>query len=264
VTAISLRLTLLLALLWAAPAWAAESPAAAGTPRPTSLNDTRSTLEKWVETRQLISKTRSDWQSDREMLEQSIQLFERELKAVEDQMTKLSTNSTQADKERAQADAQVKSANESLDRTKQFATGFESEMNKLVPRLPKPLQEILKPLLAKLPSDPANTKMAAAERAQVIVGILNEIDKFNNAVTIFSEKRKNDQGEEIAVQTVYLGLGAAYFVSDAGDLAGTGTAGANGWDWTVKNELASSIKEVLRIYRNERPPRFISLPATIK
>ena len=263
-TAISLRLTLLLALLWTASVRAAESPGAAGTPRPASLNDTRSTLEKWVETRQLISKTRGDWQSDKEMLEQSIQLFERELKAVEEQRAKLSTNSTQADKERAQAEAQLKSANESLDQTKQFASGVEGDISKLVPRLPKPLQEILKPSLARLPSDPANTKMAATERAQVIVGILNEIDKFNSAVTIFSEKRKNEKGEEVAVETVYLGLGAAYFVSDACDFAGTGTVGANGWDWTVKSELGSSIKEMLRIYRNERPPRFISLPATIK
>jgi len=198
------------------------------------------------------------------MLEQSIQLFERELKGVEEQMAKLSTNSSQADKERAQADVQLKAATESLDQTKQFATSFESQINKLVPQLPKPLQEILKPLVARLPTDAANTKMMATERAQAIVGILNELDKFNNAVTIFSEKRKNDKGEEVAVETVYVGLGAAYFVSDAGDFAGTGAPAANGWDWTVKPELASAVKEVIRTYRNERPPRFISLPATIK
>jgi len=261
VTAFSLRLTLVVLLCAVSARSADNSP---GTPRPTSLNDTRSTLEKWVETRQLISKTRSDWQSDKEMLEQSIQLFERELKGVEEQMTKLSTNSSQADKERTQADAQLKAATESLDQAKQFAMGFEGQINKLAPQLPKPLQEILKPLLARLPNDAANTKMLATERAQAIVGILNELDKFNNAVTIFSEKRKNDKGEEVAVETVYVGLGAAYFVSDAGDFAGTGTPGATGWDWTVKPELASAVKEVLRTYRNERPPRFISLPATIK
>ena len=106
--------------------------------------------------------------------------------------------------------------------------------------------------------------MPATERAQVIVGILNELDKFNNAVTIFSEKRNNGKGEEVAVETVYVGLGAAYFVNDAGDFAGSGTPGADGWEWTARSELASPVREVIRIYRNEQPARFISLPAVIR
>ena len=47
-----------------------------------TLSETRSTLEKWVETRQLVSKTRSDWQTDKETIEQTLQLFDRELKSV--------------------------------------------------------------------------------------------------------------------------------------------------------------------------------------
>jgi len=228
------------------------------------LFETRSTLEKWVETKQLISKTRSDWQTDKETLEQTIKLFERELKGVEDQFSKLSTNSTQVEKERLETEASLKASNEGLAPAQQFATDFEAELTKLVPRLPQPLQEILKPLLARLPSDPAKTKMKPTERVQVIVGILNELDKFNNAVTIFSEKRKNASGAEMAVETVYVGLGAAYFVNDAGDFAGMGTPGANGWEWTVKPEIGASVREVIRIYRNERPARFVPLPAAIR
>jgi hypothetical protein len=228
------------------------------------LARTRSTLEQWVETRQLISKTRSDWQTDKETLEQTIQLYERELKTIEEQMSKVSTNSTQVDNERAQAEALLKSSTDSLDRSREFAAGFEGRITKLVPQLPVPLQDILKPLLARLPADPANTKMAVTERVQVLVGVLNELDKFNNAVNLFSEKRKNDKGEEVAVETVYVGLGAAYFVNDADNFAGTGVLGANGWEWSIKPELASSVREVVRIYRNERGARFVALPATIR
>jgi chromosome segregation ATPase len=228
------------------------------------LNEARSTLEKWVETRQLISRTKSDWQSDKETLEQTIKLFERDLQSVEDQMSKLSTNNTQVEKERGQAEALRNSSNESLERTRQFADGFEAELGKLMPQLPVLLQDILKPLLNRLPADRANTRMSAAERAQVIVGILNEIDKFNNAVSIFSEKRKNEKGEEVAVETVYAGLGAAYFVNDSGDFAGTGVAGKSGWEWTIKSDLAPSVREVIRIYRNERTARFVTLPAVIR
>lgn len=229
----------------------------------TSLGDARSNLEKWIETRQLIARATSDWQADKETIEQTAQLFARELKSVEDQISKVSTNSTQVDKELAQAEALSKSSTEILDRTRQLAAGLEGQLTKLVTRLPMPLQEILKPLLNRIPADP-NTRTSAAERLQAIVGVLNELDKFNNTVSVFSEKRKNPKGEEVAVETVYVGLGAAYFVNDAGDFAGMGGPGPGGWDWMIKPELASAVREVIRIYRNERPARFVPLPAVIR
>src|SRR5881394_2204247 len=88
----------------------------------TPLVEARSVLQTWVEARQSIAKTRSDWQSDKEMLEQTIQLFERELKGVEEQMSKLGTNSTQVEKERVQAETSLAASNQSLDQAKQFAT----------------------------------------------------------------------------------------------------------------------------------------------
>ena len=233
---------------------AAESP----------INDARATLEKWVETRQLISKTKSDWQSDKESLEQTIALYERELKGIDEQMSKVSTNNTQVEKEMQEATALQKQSNEALVQSRQFATEFEAQVGKLAPQLPIPLQDILKPMLARLPADPTNTKMLAAERVQVLVGILNELDKFNNAVNVFNERRKNPKGEEVAVQTIYIGLGAAYFVNEAGDFAGVGAPGANGWEWNVKNEIASTVQEVVKIYRNEKTARFVTLPAAIR
>jgi hypothetical protein len=228
----------------------------------TSLRETRSTLEKWVEIRQLISKTRSDWQTDKETLQQTAELYQRELAAVDQQMGKISTNNAQVDKERVEAEALKSSSSASLERAKGFALQFEKKITALAAQMPVPLQDTLKPLLNRLPADPSS-KMSAPERLQVIVGILNEIDKFNSAVSVFSEKRKNSKGEEVAVETVYIGLGSAYFVNDKGDFAGTGSPGATGWEWTTKPELASSVREVIRIYRNERPATFVSLPVTL-
>jgi hypothetical protein len=228
------------------------------------LSEARSTLDKWVETRQLISRTKADWQSDKELLEQSLRLFERELKGVEEQMSKLGTNSSQVEKERVQAEALLRSSNDALDGARQFATDFEGKITKLVPQLPAPLQEILKPYLNRMPTNSASTRLAPPERIQIVVGILNELDKFNNAVSIFNEKRKNEKGEEVAVETVYVGLGAAYFVNEAGNFAGSGSRGQNGWEWSLQPELASLVREVIRIYRNEEPARFVALPATVK
>ena len=228
------------------------------------LTESRSTIEKWIETRQLISKTRSDWQTDKDTLEQTVALYERELKTIDEQMSKVSTNNTQVTKEMAEAEALKKSSNEARDRAAQFATEFEVKLKKLVPQLPQPLQDTLKKDLARIPADSANTKMLAAERVQICVAVLNELDKFNNAVNVFNEKRKNDKGEDVAVQTLYVGLGAAYFVNDTAHFAGTGTPGANGWEWSNKPELASKVEEAVKIYRNERTAHFMTLPVAVK
>ncbi len=229
-----------------------------------SLEETRSTLEKWVETRQLISRSRTDWQSDKDLLEQTAALYERELKSLDDQMSKTSTNNTQVAREMAEAEALKQSSRDTLEHVRQFAAGFEASVREQASKLPAPLQELIKPQLAKMPADPANTKMLAAERIQVLVGVLNELDKFNNAVNVFSEKRRNEKGEEVSVQTLYVGLGAAYFVNDTADFAGVGHPANDGWQWANQPELASRIQESIKIYRNERTAHFMPLPVTIQ
>jgi hypothetical protein len=230
----------------------------------TPVNDARGNLEKWVETRQLTSKVRTDWQSDKELIEQSLALYERELKTVADKMGKISTNNVQVDKERLEAEALKKSAGESLARAREFSAQIEGKIRQFAPRLPAPLQEAIKPLLNRLPADPANTKMSAAERLQTVVGILNEMDKFNSAISLYNEKVKNDKGEEVAVETVYVGLGGAWFVNETGDFAGAGVPGPNGWTWTVQPGLADKVRLAIKIYRNEHSPGFVPLPVTVR
>ncbi|MFO1487245.1 MAG: DUF3450 family protein [Verrucomicrobiota bacterium] len=230
-----------------------------------TLGEARSVLERWVETRQLISKTRSDWQTDRETLEQTIQMYERELAALDDQLSKISTNNTQVVREMAEAAALQKSSNETLDSVRQFATGLEGRVTRFAPQLPTPLQEILKPQLARLPADPANTKMLPAERMQVLVGFLNEVDKFNNSINVFyTEKRRNAAGAEVAVQTLYVGLGAGYFVNEAADFAGVGAPAAAGWEWAAAPGIAPDVQEAVKIYNNKKAAQFVMLPAAVR
>ena len=66
---------------------------------------------------------------------------------------------------------------------------------------------------------------------QNVVAMLNEADRFNSAITLTVELRKDAEGKERQVQTIYLGLGQAYFADEKGTIAGTGVPGANGWAW---------------------------------
>ena len=140
------------AALIAIPAVTALLPVWAGD----ALTDTRLTLEKWVETRQLISKTRSDWQTDKDTLEQTVALYERELKSLDEQMAKVATNNTQVANEMAEAEALKKASNEARDSAAKFATEFEAKLKKLAPQFPTPLQDIIKKDLARIPAAAAH------------------------------------------------------------------------------------------------------------
>src|SRR5687768_6794805 len=99
---------LLLPLFWAGPSLlAAEN---------NPLTEARTSLQSWVQTRQLISKTKLDWQADKETLGQTILAFERALKGVEEQSAKLTTNSTEVEKQRLEAEAILNSSKEGIER----------------------------------------------------------------------------------------------------------------------------------------------------
>lgn len=229
-----------------------------------ALTEARSTLEKWVETRQLIARAQSDWQQDKDTLLQTIALYEREMAALSEQMAQVGTNNTQALKEFKEAESLKQVSLAARERAASVAAETERNLKSLAPRLPLPLQEGLRKELVRMPDDPSNTKMVPAERVQVCVGVLNEIDKFNSALNVYSEKRKNAKGEEVSVQTLYVGLGVAYFVNDLSDFAGIGTPGSGGWEWVNKPEIAARVADTIKIYRNEMTARFVTLPAAVR
>jgi len=229
-----------------------------------SLATTRSTLEQWVQTRQLISKTRSDWDADKETLAQTTTLYERELKSIAEQMSKVSTNNAQVEKERLTATASQSELEAAAEQARTLVAGLEKRVQELAPSFPPPLAEKLSSSLKRIPADPTNTKMSGIERMQNVVGILNEVDKFNAAVTVVSEVQKNSSGAEVQVETLYLGLAQAYFVDKAGEYAGVGTPSTTGWQWTPNNALASKIQKTISMYKNATPADFVSLPVQIK
>ncbi len=234
---------------------AAESP----------LEATRAGVAQWVQTRQLISSTRSDWERDKEALTQTKALYERELASIEERFSRLSTNVTQVDRDLTQARVETEAAEAALARAKELAGALESRLNALLPQLPPPLRQQADPLLKRLPKNADSAeKASAAERLQTVVGLLNEIDKFNGSVAVVSEVQKTADGAEVQVDTVYLGLAQAWFVDREATIAGVGVPGARGWEWESRPELAPAIRLAIAAYREAETPQFVLLPFTLR
>ena len=65
------------------------------------------------------------------------------------------------------------------------------------------------------------------------------------------------------VTVVYLGLGQAYYAAERGAVAGTGTAGPDGWVWFEAPAEADAIRRVIAILQNTEPAAYVGLPIRI-
>lgn len=228
------------------------------------LTETRSLIEQWVQARQLADRTRTDWASDRALLEQSKVLFERELQAEEERMRRIGTNVVQVGVERVETERELAAANAALERLGSLVAEFENRVRALSPLIPDPLRPDLQPFLNRLPAEGAPTRLSVPERLQTVVGFLNELDKFNSTVTLADEKRADPSGQQASVEVIYLGLGQAYFVDATGRFAGVGRPGPEGWQWTTRNEIGPAVRDAVAMYRNAKPAAFVTLPAAVR
>jgi len=239
---------------------AALCASAADAPTPDS---TRATLAKWVETQQIIAKERQEWEQGKAILQSRIEAVRGEIAAMGQRLDDARHAASEANAKKAGDVAESGRLQQSAARLQTSATELEAGLRTLDARLPDPLRQKVKPLFDRMPSDAATTAISLAERYQNIVGILNEVGKFNNDITMVTEVRTLADGKPAEVRTVYIGLAQAYFVSAKGD-AGIGRPGASGWEWTNATEIGPQIAEAVEILQNKAKPKFVSLPVKVQ
>ena len=243
------------------PADAAAAPAS-GKAAPT-LDETRLTLSKWIETQQIISKERNDWQQGKEILQGRIELVGKEVGILKDRIKQSEAAVEESNKKRDELVAENDALKASGAQLGEAVTLMEGQLRKLMKQMPEPVSTKLSPLMQRMPVDPSNTRVTVAERFQNVLAVLSELNKANSELAISYEIRKFADGSSGEVQVIYVGLAQAYYISPRGD-AGIGRPGEDGWTWTPAPEAARSILSTLEIIQGKESPAFVPLPITIK
>jgi hypothetical protein len=228
------------------------------------VQEARTALEKWVETRRILSAERRDWALGREMLAERIELVQREIESLRASIGEAEGNIAEADRKRAELLVEEERLSAAAAVLGTAVGDLEQGTRRLVARLPEPLRERVRPLTQQFPEDPQATELGLAQRYQNVVGTLNAVNKFNREVSAFSEVRPLADGSASEVTALYLGIGQGWYVNAAGDLAGIGTASEDAWVWTPADEHAPAVAEAVAIQRGERPPAFVQLPIRIQ
>ncbi len=228
------------------------------------VENTRAVLEKWVETRRIISQEQRDFALGQEMLGERVKLTENEIKSLKAKIKDAEASITEADKKRTELideNGKLKGASASLEG---IVSALEKRVKSLLKQLPDSIRERVKPLSQRFPEDSKETKLSLGERFQNIAGVLNEINKFNGEITVTSEVRNFPDGTSSEVTALYIGIGQAYYVNGSGTVAGIGTASSKGWIWKPADESATEIAEAIAILKNEKEASFVRLPIEIQ
>lgn len=228
------------------------------------VGNARDALAKWVETEQVISREKEDWNMGREVLEQRISLMEGEVAALEQKIAETRKAIAEIRVKRDELVADNRSLHDAQTVLETVVQRLETKTKRLLVAIPEPLAQRVAPLSRRLPDDPANTELSLSTRFQNVIGVLNAINKFNADITLTNEVRTLPDGSSAEVKALYLGLGQAYYVTPNGLSAGIGRPSQEGWDWVAADEMAEEISRAIAIFQNEEKPAYVPLTVTVQ
>lgn len=237
---------------------------AAETEPPAIVTNTRDTLARWVETEQLIAREKEQWQQGRELLGQRISLLESEISTLREKLADSRQGLADVEGRRLDLFDEKQELEQASAVLHEAIADFEARTGALVGRLPGPLKDRVRPLADRLPEEPTSTRLSLSERFQNVIGVLNEVNKFQSDVHAVSELLELPDGSTAEVRALYLGLAQAWYVTADGTAAGIGRPGADGWVWTADDELAPQVERALEILQNEGVPAYVPLPVEIR
>lgn len=235
-----------------------------------AVDEFRATMERWVASRQVLSKERADWLVEKETLEATRGLLEREREALRAEIKGLEERDAGASEERLDLLRQRDDYQASAASLEAKIRVLESRVLALVPRLPGPLQDRVELLLVQIPDDPEQTRVPLGQRLMNVLGVLAQAEKFNSTATFVGETRSIGSDPEAAsqkvqVRTLYWGLAQAIYVDSQGRAAGIGRPTPDGWAFREEPDLADRARLLLDIYEgNVDTIAFVPLPVEIQ
>lgn len=250
----------LLGLAVAFPAPGAPRQGEDEAPSSSHIEDTRTVIEKWVETRRLISKEESDWAFGRELMQERVELTKRQIEVLRGRIEAAEKSIAEADVKRDELVAKDEALADAASAYANAITGLEARTRALLRQMPAPLVDRVRVFSQRLPADPVNSDASLADRFLTVIGVLNDANKFNNEITLTNEVRELDEETTAEVATLYLGVGQAYYVTADGKRAGIGTASEDGWEWTRADASAPAIAAAIAVFQNEVPAAFVRVP----
>jgi len=205
--------------------------------------------QQWTSLERQKDELRSEWRTQKPVLEQQLTLLEREISELD---TLIKTTTEQQDDVEQQRLAML----EEQTRLEQDSAALEASLaqaslnlHSLTRDLPPPLSKHWDDDLARLD----NPLATVSERFQKLLDLLGQLDDFDAKVTLNEAVMTVGDGGDHVVKQVYLGLSHGWYVTADQRFAAAGMPGPDGWAWTAVPDGAAIAKIVAILEQREHP-----------
>jgi len=210
--------------------------------------------QQWTSLERQKDELRSEWRTQKPVLEQQLTLLEREISELE---TLIKTTTEQQDDVEQQRLAML----EEQTRLEQDSAALEASLaqaslnlHSLTRDLPPPLSKHWDDDLARLD----NPLATVSERFQKLLDLLGQLDDFDAKVTLNEAVITLGDGGDHVVKQVYLGLSHGWYVTADQRFAAAGMPGPDGWAWSPVADGAA-IAKIVGILEQREHPEFVSI-----
>jgi len=219
----------------------------------------REVIAQYVNTRQAIARVSNEWKAYQELTQRRVDLYQREIDQLRKAIMTAEAETTQAEREIARIRDDIRTLRDSNNVVLQALPEMENKLRELYQYFPAPLKNKVQRLVQQL-----GRGRQASDRMAVLIGVLNEVDKFNAEFSFDTIEKVLPGGETRLVDVIYLGLGMAYYADKEGRVGGVGVPAEGEWKWTERNDLAPGIRMAVRYYNSEiKPAMMVELPIEI-
>ena len=226
----------------------------------TTLKDTTTIIQEWIQTEQLISEETTEWNIEKAALLDIRDALKTEIIELDKRLAESEEEAVGAAKQRTEL---LEQKNEIEDTTRSLIEGvdtLEIQVEEAFKILPTPLAKRLQPFRQKLNNQIENYNIPLRQRVDTLLSLLQAVSLFHRNISIERQEFSLEDGVSREFQVMYFGLGIAYFVNESGTVAGYGSPSKNGWVWKRDDSLALEISTGLDMVNNRAMPRFLKLP----
>jgi hypothetical protein len=249
------RFTLLLSLLFLCLLFASVRSRASD-----SVDSVEEAATEWIKTRAETVRLETEWASQRELLESTVNALSERARTIEDKRDNLKAKTVAERTEFATLQEKNQVAADRMQATDARLKELKDRLIQLRPSLPPRLSEALELPYRSL----AGTELGPSERMQITMTVLNRCAQFNRMVTCGQEVLtiEGEPGPK-SLEVIYWGLSRGYALDQAAGKVWLGAPGPKGWQWEAHPEAFPQVARLIAVYNDKAEPEFVAVPAKL-
>jgi Protein of unknown function (DUF3450) len=225
-----------------------------------SVDSVEKAATEWIKTRAETVRLETEWASQRELLESTVNALSERAKTIEDKRDNLKAKTIAERTEFATLQEKNQVAADRIQATDARLKELRDRLIQLRPSLPPRLSEALELPYRSL----AGTELGPSERMQITMTVLNRCAQFNRMVTCGQEVLtiEGEPGPK-SLEVIYWGLSRGYALDQAAGKVWLGAPGPKGWQWEAHPEAFPQVARLIAVYNDKSEPEFIAVPAKL-